>query len=471
MEKVIEFLDANEAKWIDRLSENVAVASISCQPENRPQTIEQMHIADKMLKGLGCSTEMVDIGSHQMHDGETHPLPPIILGKLGEDPNKKTLLIYGHLDVQPALTSDGWDTDPFVLTEKDGKMYGRGSTDDKGPVLGWVNVIESYQKTNTEIPINIKFCLEGMEESGSVGLEELVRKRDDFFQTNVDWVCISDNYFLGKTKPCVTYGLRGCMYFYLEVICAKQDLHSGVFGGSVHEATVELSHLFASMVDVKGKILIDGVGKEVDELTEEEMETYTDIDFDMAAYQADVGTNQLTEDTKAKLLMRRWREPSLSIHGMQGAFAEPGEKTVIPGKVIGKFSIRLVPSMSFDHVEKCVTDHIDAVHAKLGTQNQVKCYLAKGPGKPWKAETNTSNFQAAIKAVEDVWGVKPDLTREGCSIPITLVFEEVTGRSVLLLPMGSSDDGAHSQNEKLNKINYTNGMKVFANYIHRLGKE
>ena len=116
---------------------------------------------------------MIDIGTQKMHDGVTRPLPPVILGKLGEDPKKKTLLIYGHMDVQPALKTDGWDTDPFVLTEKDGKMFGRGSTDDKGPVLGWVNVIECYQKTNTEIPINIKFCLEGMEESGSVGLEGL----------------------------------------------------------------------------------------------------------------------------------------------------------------------------------------------------------------------------------------------------------------------------------------------------------
>ena len=123
--------------------------------------------------------------------------------------------------------------------------------------------------------------------------------------------------------------------------------------------------------------------------------------------------------------MRRWREPSLSIHGMHGAFAEPGEKTVIPGKVTGKFSIRLVPSMTFDHVEKCVLDHIEAVHAKLGTQNQVKCFLAKGPGKPWKAETNTPNFQAAIKAVEDVWKVKPDLTREGCSIPSKLTRDQL----------------------------------------------
>ena len=161
------------------------------------------------------------------------------------------------------MKSDGWDTDPFVLTEKDGKMFGRGSTDDKGPVLGWVNVIESYQKTNTEIPINIKFCLEGMEESGSVNLEGVVRGRPDFFETNVDWVCISDNYFLGKSKPCVTYGLRGQMYFYIEVVCAKQDLHSGVFGGSVHEATVELSHIFASMVEPNGKIKVPGVMDQV----------------------------------------------------------------------------------------------------------------------------------------------------------------------------------------------------------------
>ena len=186
-----------------------------------------MQETEKMLKSFGCTTRMVDIGMQKMHDGTTQPLPPIVLGQLGTDPKKKTLLVYGHMDVQPALLEDGWDTDPFKLVEKDGKLWGRGSTDDKGPVLGWINAIEAFQNCGMELPINMKFCLEGMEESGSLMLEKTVRSETEFFATDVDYVCISDNYFLGKNKPCLTYGLRGNCYFNVEVQGAKQDLHSG----------------------------------------------------------------------------------------------------------------------------------------------------------------------------------------------------------------------------------------------------
>jgi len=367
------------------------------------------------------------------------------------------------------LKSDGWHTEPFKMVEKDGKFYGRGTTDDKGPILGWINVIEAYQQTGNELPINLKFCFEGMEESGSVNLEQTVRSRTDFFGKEVDWVCISDNYFLGRNKPCLTYGLRGQNYFYIEVKGPKQDLHSGVFGGSIPEPMIELSHLFASLVDCDGHLLIPGVLDEVDKVTDEERLTYQNIDFSLNDFAQDIGANKLTETTKADLLMRRWRMPSLSVHGVQGAFAEPGEKTVIPGTVIGKFSIRLVPSMTREHVEKSVVDHVMKVHEKLNTKNEVKCYLAKKPGRPWLADYKNPNFSAAIRAIESVWGVKPDLTREGGSIPITLVFEEVTGKSVCLLPMGACDDGAHSQNEKLNRNNYEKGMEVFAHYIQQLG--
>lgn len=137
------------------------------------------------------------------------------------------------MDVQPALIEDGWDTEPFELTEKDGKLYGRGSTDDKGPVLCWIHAIEGFQKLGIEIPVNIKFIFEGMEESGSEGLDELLFARKDSFLADVDYVCISDNYWLGKEKPCITYGLRGVCYFFVEIQCAAKDLHSGVFGGNV----------------------------------------------------------------------------------------------------------------------------------------------------------------------------------------------------------------------------------------------
>jgi len=470
MEQVIGYIAANEKSFIERLREAVEIPSVSCWPTHRVHCIRQMEVAQRQLNSLGVKTEMVDIGQQALADGNSIPLPPIVLGKLGEDAKKKTLLVYGHLDVQPALVSDGWDTEPFKLIEKDGKLIGRGSTDDKGPVLGWLNAIEAFQKTGQELPINIKFCLEGMEESGSVKLEETVRQRTDFFATDVDWVCISDNYFLGKEKPCLTYGLRGCAYFFIDVVCAKQDLHSGVFGGSLPEAMVELSHLFSSLIDTSGNILIPGLSDQVDPVTEDEKRLYDNIDFSLEGYRTEVGCGKLLSDDKCNLLMRRWRFPSLSIHGIQGAFAEPGEKTVIPGKVTGKFSVRLVPSMSPEHVERVVVDHVLKQHEKLATKNDVKCYLGKGPSVPWVTNPKNENFDAAATAIKAIRGVEPDLTREGCSIPVTLVFEEVTGKNVLLLPLGSCDDGAHSQNEKLNKVNYIEGTKVLAQYIHQLGK-
>lgn len=141
--------------------------------------------------------------------------------------------MYGHIDVQPALKEDGWNTEPFVLTEKDGKLFGRGASDDKGPVLCWIHAIEGFQTIGVPLPVNVKFVFEGMEESGSEGLDDLLFARKGDFLSNVDYVCISDNYWLGKEKPCITYGLRGVCYFGLEVKCADKDLHSGVFGGTV----------------------------------------------------------------------------------------------------------------------------------------------------------------------------------------------------------------------------------------------
>jgi len=470
MGKVLDFIASNETVLIERLREAVEIPSVSCWPDHRGHCIRQMEVAEKQLNSLNVITEKVEIGNQKLRDGSEIPLPPIILGSYGNDPNKKTLLVYGHLDVQPAMVSDGWDTEPFKLIEKDGKLYGRGSTDDKGPVLGWINALEAYQKTGTDFPINIKFCLEGMEESGSVMLEETVRARTDFFATNVDWVCISDNYFLGKEKPCLTYGLRGCAYFFVEVTCAKQDLHSGVFGGSIPEAMTEISHIFSSLIDIDGTIKIPGLSDEVDPVTDAEKKRYENIDFSLEGYRKELEAGRLLSDDKKDLLMRRWRFPSLSIHGIHGAFAEPGEKTVIPGHVTGKFSIRLVPSMTPEHVEKVVVDHVMQIHEKLNTENKVKCYAAKGVSVPWVTNPDNENFTAAAEAIKKVHGVEPDFTREGCSIPVTLVFEEVTGKNVLLLPLGACDDGAHSQNEKINKGNYIQGSKVLAQYIYQLGK-
>lgn len=470
MEAIYKYIDEHEDLYIKRLAEAVAIRSVSCWAETRPDTIRMVQLVAKDIERLGGTTKLADVGVEKMEDGTELPLPPVLLGQIGTDPVKKTVLLYGHLDVQPAQKSDGWDTEPFELTEKDGKLYGRGSTDDKGPVLACLHAIEAFQQCGEELPINLKVVFEGMEEVGSNGLDDLlVRLQKEGWLKDVDYVCISDNYWLGEKKPCITYGLRGICYFFVEVECASKDLHSGVFGGTVHEAMNDLIALMASLVDAKGKILIDKIYDSVPHPTEAESKSYDSIDFCMESYRKDIGHNRLVHDEKKDILMHRWRYPSLSLHGIQGAFDGAGSKTVIPRKVIGKFSIRLVPDMEPSVVEKLVNDHLNALHKKRQSPNTLTVRMGHG-GRPWVADFNHPHYVAGRNAVKTVYGVEPDLTREGGSIPVTLTLEETTGKNVMLLPIGACDDGAHSQNEKINRSNYLLGTKLLATYFHEVSK-
>lgn len=421
------------------------------------------------LKALGAHVEARPLGKQP---GKEHlELPPVIVGRYGDDPKKRTILVYGHYDVQPALMEDGWATEPFKLTIDDkGRMYGRGSTDDKGPVLGWLNAIEAHQKAGIDFPVNLLMCFEGMEEYGSEGLDDFIRDEANKFFKDADAVCISDNYWLGTEKPCLTYGLRGCNYYSIEVSGPGQDLHSGVFGGTAQEPMTDLVRVMGSLVDTNGKIQIPGLMDLVAPLTDEEKKLYEGIAFTMDNLHESLGSKTTIYEDKENTLMARWRYPSLSLHGIEGAFSAPGAKTVIPAKVIGKFSIRTVPNMEIEDVNKLVFDYVNSQFKTLGSKNTCKV-IEQHSGKWWVASPNHWNFTAAAKAVQKVWGVQPDLTREGGSIPVTLTFEQATGKNVLLLPMGSSTDAAHSINEKLDRRNYIEGIKLLGAYLHQVSSE
>lgn len=265
-------------------------------------------------------------------------------------------------------------------------------------------------------------------------------------------------FFFSPEKPCITYGLRGLCYFGVEVQCADKDLHSGVYGGAVHEGMADLVYILNTLVDKDGRILIDGIHDQVAPLSSDEQAIYDAISFDVPEYRKDIGCNKLNhKEDKTQLLMHRWRYPSLSIHGIEGAFYEPGQKTVIPRKVIGKFSIRIVPNQTIADVERVVLAHLNKKWAERGSPNSFKAYLAHG-GQPWKEDPTHPHYEAAKRATKHVYKVDPDLTCEGGSIPITLTFQEVTGKNCLLLPVGAADDGAHSQNEKLDVRNYIEGV-------------
>jgi nonspecific dipeptidase len=469
LDPVFKYISDAAQKFIDNLAEAVKIKSVSAWKETRPEIDRMLSWLGERLKRLGCTVEYCDIGEQTLSDGTMLKLPSVLLGQLGDDHSKKTLLVYGHLDVQPAAKEDGWKHDCFKLTEENGKLYGRGASDDKGPVLCWLHAVEAFQKSGQNLPVNLKFCFEGMEESGSNGLEGLLRsKQKTDFLRNVDFVCISDNYWLGKDKPCVTYGLRGNCYFFVEIEGSGMDLHSGVFGGTVHQPMSDLIYLLNTLVDSKDQILIDGITKSVAPVTEEEKKIYQSISFDLEEFKKDLHVSKLMhEGDKIMTLMARWRLPSLSIHGIEGAFSEPGAKTVIPRKVTGKFSIRIVPNQTPDEVKNLVLAHLKKKWEERDSPNKMKASLFSG-GRCWISDTTHPNYLAARAAIKQVYGIEPDLTREGGSIPITLTLQEVTQKNVVLLPIGASDDGAHSQNEKIDTRNYIEGTKVLCAYMHEL---
>lgn len=365
------------------------------------------------LQSLGAHVESRPLGPQP---GKPYlQLPPVIVARYGSFPDKRTILVYGHYDVQPALKDDGWATDPFALTVDDkGRMYGRGSTDDKGPVLGWLNAIDAHRSAGVDFPVNLLMCFEGMEEYGSDGLDEFIQKeaqKGGFFE-DAEAVCISDNYWLGTEKPCLTYGLRGCNYYSLSIHGVGQDLHSGVFGGSAQEPMTDLVRVLGKLVDTDGKILIPGIQEMVAPMTDDEKALYGDISYTMDNLYESLGSTTGIFETKERTLMARWRYPSLSIHGIEGAFSAPGAKTVIPAKVIGKFSIRTVPNMESDKVDQLVFQYIKDEFRKLGSKNTLDVSLQHA-GNWWVASPEHWNFTAASKAAESVFGVKPDLTREG----------------------------------------------------------
>lgn len=473
LQPLFDKIDELKPKFIERLSKAIAIPSVSSDESLRPKVVEMAGFLVNELTNLGFEDiQLKDLGIQPPPVADPSlQLPPVVLARYGKDPSKKNVLIYGHYDVQPALLEDGWNTEPFKLVHDEVKdiLYGRGSTDDKGPVIGWLNVIEAHRELGWELPVNLLCCFEGMEESGSIGLDALIAREAKEYFKGVDTVCISDNYWLGTSKPVLTYGLRGCNYYQIIINGPGADLHSGIFGGIIAEPMTDLVQLLSKLVDGNGKILIEGIDEMVAPLTETEDALYDDIEFSVDELNAASGSSTSLYQNKKDILKHRWRYPSLSIHGIEGAFSGAGAKTVIPSKVVGKFSIRTVPNIESGKLDQLVFDHVTKAFNELKSPNTFKVELIHD-GAYWASNPFNAAFTAASQATQDVWNVKPDFTREGGSIPITLTFESELGTDVLLLPMGRGDDGAHSINEKLDVSNYINGCKTLGGYLHYYSK-
>uniref|UniRef100_A0AAY3ZZM2 Peptidase M20 dimerisation domain-containing protein n=1 Tax=Denticeps clupeoides TaxID=299321 RepID=A0AAY3ZZM2_9TELE len=464
LEKLTRHVDGRVASYVQTLREWVAVESDSSDVSKRPELHHMMNLTADKLRSLGGKVEMVDIGLQELPDGKSIPLPKVVTAQFGEDPSKHTVCIYGHVDVQPAKKEDGWATEPYNLTDINGNLYGRGASDNKAPVLAWIHTVEAYKALDMELPVNVKFLIEGMEETGSNGLEAMIIAQRDTFFLDVDYIIISDCGWLSR-RPALTYGTRGNCYFFAEVEGPKQDLHSGVYGGTVIEPMTDLIGILDTLISPSGKILIPGIREAVAPFSDEEWKMYQDIEFDMENYKE----KHLNPVPQVDLLAHRWRYPTVSIHGIEGAFSASGSKTVIPAKVTGKFSIRQVPNMDPATVKKQVTEYLHSVFAKRKSPNSLKVTMIIG-AKPWLADTQHSLYEAGKEAIKKVFQVEPDLIREGGTIPVARTFQDVTEKSIIMLPIGGFDDGLHSQNEKMSRYNYIEGTKLFIAYLHEVAQ-
>ncbi|KAF7799503.1 hypothetical protein EIP86_010738 [Pleurotus ostreatoroseus] len=405
---------------------------------------------EAQLNKYGVKTAAIPLGKQHI-EGQVLDLPPAIVGRIGEDPKKKTILVYGHFDVQPANVSDGWNTEPFKMQfdKETGRMYGRGTTDDKGPIMGWLNVLDAHHTLGVELPVNMRFCFEGMEESGSEGLDDFIaseaKKGAEGWFGGVDCVCISDNYWLNDRTPALTYGLRGLTYFNVQISGPGADLHSGIFGGAVYEPMTALIALMGKLVSQDGQILIPGVYDGIKPASSDELEIYRTLDYSVDDLESAAGGKIAISNDKSTVLMARMRNPSLSLHGIEGAFSGVGAKTVIPAKVGGKFSLRLVPPQQPDDIRAKVEKYLKEEFAKLNTKCKMDIEYLHG-GIPWVADFKHWNYQAAKNATENL------------------------GVNVLLLPMGRGDDGAHSTNEKLDLSNYIQGTKLLGTYLYEVAE-
>ncbi|NXS02189.1 CNDP2 dipeptidase, partial [Oxylabes madagascariensis] len=389
LETLFKYIDEHQDLYVQRLAEWVAIQSVSAWPEKRGEIKRMMEVAAKEIERLGGTTQLMDIGKQKLPDGSEIPLPPIVLGTLGTDPRKKTVCVYGHLDVQPAALEDGWDSEPFTLVERDGKSSGLH----KLMNTSLTSVV--FLNCSKAVPLiergkeskNWNGCLFSTVEVKMCGWGN--GKKVELQNLSYSWDC--------KKKPCITYGLRGVCYYFIEVSAEIHCKSNFCFPGKVFPAMTSCifwlntdirCFLFTDcLVDKKGKILIPGINEAVAPVTDEELALYEKIDFDLTEYAKDVGATRLLHDAKREILMHRWRYPSLSLHGIEGAFSASGAKTVIPRKVIGKFSIRLVPNMTPEEVTKNVEDYLNKKFAERQSPNKFKVYLGHG-GKPWVSDFN-----------------------------------------------------------------------------------
>jgi len=375
------------------------------------------------------------------------------------DPSKPTVLVYGHYDVQPPDPLNLWHSGPFDPVIKDGRIYARGSADDKGQFYMHVKALEILSKTNS-LQNNIKFLIEGEEEVGSPNLADFVAAHKDLLKCDV--ILISDSSMISMDTPSIDIGVRGLAYIQVEITGANRDLHSGVYGGAVANPITILAQMIASCHDANNHITIPGFYNDVVESTAAERKLMAEAPYDEAEYKNDLGVKELWGEKGYTTNERTGIRPTLEINGIWGGYTGEGAKTVLPSKAYAKISARLVPNQSSDKITEMLLQYFRKI-APAGVD--VNAYNLHG-GEPYMTPIDSKAYQAAAKAIETTFSKKPIPVRGGGSIPICSILEKELGVKIVFMGFGLDSDNLHSPNEKFDLVNFYKGIETIP-YFHK----
>ena len=430
-EAVRTYLSQNQDRNLEELKALLRIPSVSADSRHKTDMQQAAEFVEARLGESGCTAEIVTTAGH-----------PIVFGQWNEKPGAPTVLVYGHYDVQPPDPLNEWVTPPFEPDIRDGNIYARGATDDKGQMYTHIKSVQAWLDTAGELPINVKFIIEGEEEVGSDNLDKFISANKD--KCACDVAVVSDTAQYGLGMPAITYGLRGITTCEVTLHGPKQDLHSGVFGGSIVNPINALATLIGKLIDDDGRIQIPGFYDDVIELTPEERTAFAELPFDEKEYLASVGSSAVHGEKSFTTLERRWARPTCDVNGIFGGYMGEGPKTIVPAKATAKISCRLVPNQ----IEKTVVSSLEKF-LRDNCPPGVRLEFTHWHGCPAVlCDLSSPYMQAARNAIEQGFGKAPVMIREGGSIPVVGTFKELLGVDTLLLGWGQNTDNLHSPNEK-----------------------
>ena len=450
---VIERIESEQGSYLEELKDYLRIPSISTDPEYQGEVLRCARFLVDRMKEAGLEARQIDCGVGY----------PLIYGEWNGAPGKPTILFYGHYDVQPADPLELWDNPPFEPTVVGDELFARGATDDKGQSFAHLKAVGAMLAERGSLPVNVKFIVEGEEESGGETIEQFVTE-DAGNLLACDAVFISDSAMYAPGQPSLVYGLKGLAYMEIRVSGPSRDLHSGSFGGAVTNPLNALSQIISQLRDAQtGRVLIPGFYDDVVELETWERQEFASLDFDEESYRRDLGVPMVFGEAGFTTLERVWARPTCDVNGIFGGYAGNGAKTVLPAWGGAKVSMRLVPNQDSQTISRLFTEYVHEV-CPSGVEVEV---VAHHGAPPVLLEAKGAIVDAAMAAMADVWQ-RPVRVREGGSIPIVSTFATVLKVPILLLGFGLSDDRLHSPNEKFNISNFFGGIRAVAHMLDRM---